>query len=1144
MTAPANGPVMLAGRYVLSEIVRKGAQATVTRAYDSQKSCIVAVKRVKFGPDDQRAREGFQREADILQALKHANIVELVDIDRDDDGNWFLVLEWLPDNLEDVIAREGPMHWSMFWERFGAPLLDGITYAQKKRIAHRDIKPKNVLVTENGVAKLADYGIAKLLDNGGAWKPVSGVTFRFDYTPGYTPAKPDDEQYVYSRDCYAFAAIAISCVAGRAIEDDADQKTVLEEAPLPAAVRTIIERCLSDDAADRPPLASVLKEQLEQIEEATQQRHVGSISVHLVLGGKARANLERLGGDGPAIEQFILSELSEACAIVAKDEQDEQELVHVELIGVSWKFEGCIAGRFQEALHISRASEIGAGLASSLRETGAVRPLGFTFARPRDPQRAGNDLQLLLVEAKAVRRELLAQREARATQRILRVWRSYLRDRADLEAKRGNAIRYINRTINGERVVFTTEIAQKDDLVGQDRVIEVLGGRVSGKISLVSFNRVVMDVTFGNISMLPIRGEIAINTIAAQKALAHQTQALDAVVFERAVSPRLKSIVLEPKVALPATAVTGLTPTDDDFDDEKTEILAKAMGVQDVLAIEGPPGTGKTKLITEIVVQWLRRNPEHRILLSSQTHIALDNVLERVAELDPLVEIIRIGRSDEPKISEQSKKLLLERRVEAWIAEVRRASEAEMTRWADANGVDRETVAVGMKVERLLQVLKRQSDAREAIARVKSEKNNVESLAQPADDGTIEDKEVEEETTQLDSEMGSLQQELKSLREEEKSLRALMKEMGGYTEELAKSGDPAELADWAAHFLKSGPAVEACRERLALLEDWQLRVGRSPDFNAALLSSAQVIAGTCVGIASVRGMEEVSYDLCIVDEASKATPTEILIPMVRSNRWIIVGDPKQLPPFFEDFGDDLRSEFDDKEVKATILDRFLDSQDGLPPGCRAVLRNQYRMVKPIGDLVSECFYEKKLNSPISTHGLKLSMVFPKPVTWFSTHRLPDRSEKPEGETFHNPAEVRIIRAILQRLQFVAKAQKRRVNVAVIAGYTAQVRALHEMTSQGVAEWPDLDVVCNSVDAFQGRQADVCIYSVVRSNPRGKLGFLREPPRLNVALSRGKSALAIVGDQMFCRSARGRNPFLPVIEYIDKNNDTCDLETVQ
>ena len=942
LTGQADIPEMLAGRYVLSGVVRTGAQATVTQAFDTRTGLLVAVKRVKFGPDDQRAREGFRREAGILQSIAHDNIVQLTDIDQDADGNWFLVLEWIPYNLEDIIARDGPMPWATFWDRFGRPLLEGIAFAQKKQIAHRDIKPKNVLVTERGIAKLADYGIAKLLDNGGSWKAVSGVTFRFDHTPGYTPAKPEDELYVFSRDCFAFAAVAASCVAGRVIETEADLKVVLQEAALPGPIRTILERCLSDDASARPPLASLLKEQLEQVEAETHRKYGTALSVHLVLSSNARGWLERRleVDDTTAIERFILDELSEVCAVLAKGEQSEGEPAHVELVGATWKFDGNIAGRWQEALHITRASEIGAGLASSLRDMVSVRPVMFTFARARDAERAGLELQLLYTEALAAYREHIALREARATQRIFRVWRGYLRDRADMEAKRGNAIRYLDRVVSGGSVVFTTEIAQKDEIVGQDRVIQFHSGRVGGKVALVSFNKLMMDVSFGDPRSLPTRGEIAINTIAAQKALAHQTHALDAIVFDRAVSPRLKPIVLDPSGATPPVPVTGLTPTDDDFDAEKAEILAKAMGVQDVLAIEGPPGTGKTKLITEIVVQWLRRNPEQRILLSSQTHIALDNVLEGVADLDPSVELIRIGRSDEPKISEQSKKLLLERRVGAWIAQVRKNSEAEMTRWADANGVDRETVATGMKVEHLLQVLKRQSDVREGIACIKNERRDVNTVQSSSQD-VIDTEELEEETTQLDSEIGSLQQELKMLRGEEKKLRDTMKEMGGYAAELASLDNTSDLADWAAHFLTSAPAVEACRERLALLEDWQLRVGRSPDFNAALLSSAQVIAGTCVGIAGVKGMEEVSYDLCIVDEASKATPTEILIPMVRSRRWIIVGDPKQLPPFFEELGEDLLSEFDDKEVKATILDRFVDEHEGLPPGCRAELRNQY-----------------------------------------------------------------------------------------------------------------------------------------------------------------------------------------------------------
>jgi hypothetical protein len=1135
----AVGP--LAGRYVLTNIVRAGAQATVVKALDQTTGNLVAIKRVKFGPDDARAQEGFQREARMLQELVHPNIVSLVDTDRDPDNNWYLVLEWIDDNLEEVITRDGSMPWAMFWDRFGWALLDAVIFGQKRRVAHRDIKPKNILVTPDKTPKLADYGIAKLLDNGGSWA-VQGLTFRFDHTPGYTPSKPDDESFVYSRDCFAFAAVAVSCVAGRIITSHEDIQTALQEAALPKEIRPILERCLSDEASVRPRLASVLREEIEQA--ISSDAHADAVQIHLILTGQVQSYLKkRLELDRQAaLERFVHEELDEVCSLLLKE--NENELRKVEIVGATWRFDAIVAGKHTELLHVTKAAEIGAGYASDLRETGAQRHLRISFSRPVDPEQAGRALETLLIETEAAQRTHCAEQEARATQRIFRAWRGYLRDRADLEARRANAITYLNRHISGEKVIFTTELAQKEELVGQDRLIQMASGRVIGVISAVSFNQVTMDITHGDPHKLPRRGEIFINTLLAQRALTHQTQALDAIMFGRAVSDQLKPIILEPSKSTPAEPVSGVVPTDNDLDDEKLGILAKALGIEDVLAIEGPPGTGKTKLISEIVVQWLRRNPGHRILLSSQTHIALDNVLERVAKLDREMKLIRIGRADEPKISDESKKLLLEKRVETWITEVRRLARAEMTRWAEKNGVDHATVEIGMKVERLLQILKRQKDLVAAIADLTSEREVVEAAADGNATQIADEEEIAEETTQLDSEIGAIDRELGELREDERRIRREMAEMGAYARELAESSDVGDLADWAGHFLESGPTVQECRQRLSLLEEWSLRVGRSSDFNAALLSSAKVIAGTCVGIAGVKGMEEVSYDLCIIDEASKATATEILIPMVRSRRWIIVGDPEQLPPFFEDLGDELRAEFDDREVKATLLDRLLDEPDGLPAGCRAALRNQYRMIGPIGGMVSECFYDGQLNSPIKTHGLKLKHAFPKPVMWYSTHGLENPYEQRRGQTFCNPAEVAAVREQLQRLQFVAKIQKRTISVAVISGYTAQVELLRKMESQGAAEWPNLEVACNTVDAFQGRQADVCIYSIARSNRRGDLGFLKESPRLNVALSRGKSALVIVGDQAFCRSAQGLNPFKAVIDYMDRNPEDCETETLR
>jgi serine/threonine protein kinase len=163
-----SAPELLNGRYVLTPTVRKGAQATVIKAFDSAQSAIVAIKRVGFGPDDNRARAAFEREAGSLQALTHPNIVRLIDVDRDPQGNWFLVLEWVERNLEDVVREDGPMSWTQFWGTYGESLLDAVCFGQNRvrPIAHRDIKPRNILITDRGVAKLAEYGIAKLIDNG------------------------------------------------------------------------------------------------------------------------------------------------------------------------------------------------------------------------------------------------------------------------------------------------------------------------------------------------------------------------------------------------------------------------------------------------------------------------------------------------------------------------------------------------------------------------------------------------------------------------------------------------------------------------------------------------------------------------------------------------------------------------------------------------------------------------------------------------------------------------------------------------------------------------------------------------------------------------------------------------------------------
>src|SRR5262245_62521762 len=95
-------------------------------------------------------------------------------------------------------------------------------------------------------------------------------------------------------------------------------------------------------------------------------------------------------------------------------------------------------------------------------------------------------------------------------------------------------------------------------------------------------------------------------------------------------------------------------------DDAKQAALRGAIGSQDVVLVSGPPGTGKTTFIAELVLQTLRRSPGSRLLITSQTHVALDNAIERIVQADKAIPILRIGRAGDDRIAESVREFLLE----------------------------------------------------------------------------------------------------------------------------------------------------------------------------------------------------------------------------------------------------------------------------------------------------------------------------------------------------------------------------------------------------------------------------------------------------------------------------------------------------
>ena len=215
-----------------------------------------------------------------------------------------------------------------------------------------------------------------------------------------------------------------------------------------------------------------------------------------------------------------------------------------------------------------------------------------------------------------------------------------------------------------------------------------------------------------------------------------------------------------------------------------------------------------------------------------------------------------------------------------------------------------------------------------------------------------------------------------------------------------------------------------------------------------------------------------------------------------------------------------------------------------------MLYRQHRMIPAIGCLVSTVFYDGRLES---VGGQKVppavSQWLSEPVLWYSTSKQPDRFEqKAMNGSWMNPLEAKWTRQLLDRLEFYAAAHAPKhdresrvlpLSVVVLTGYSAQRNHLENALNS--ESRPHLEVEFHTVDAYQGREADVVLFSVTRSNRQGMAGFLSERERINVALSRARYALCIVGDADFCRDLGQRSALAEVREYIVNHADGCLLK---
>jgi len=284
--------------------------------------------------------------------------------------------------------------------------------------------------------------------------------------------------------------------------------------------------------------------------------------------------------------------------------------------------------------------------------------------------------------------------------------------------------------------------------------------------------------------------------------------------------------------------------------------------------------------------------------------------------------------------------------------------------------------------------------------------------------------------------------------------------------------------------------INDLKNEIIYLEDFAL---------SSVLDESDIILTTNSGAGSdfVKGM---SFDTVIIDEASQSTVPSAMIPGIKAVKIIVAGDHNQLPPTII------------SENAKNILEKsfFEIMYENYPEKINRLII-QYRMNTKIAGFSSKYFYDSMLlssneneNAVIKNYENNFLFSYPEMI-FFDTSKSAEKSEeqKEGSKSRHNSLEISIIKKITD----IYKKVKISENIGIISPYSEQVKILEELYKNE----NEIDTEVNTIDSFQGREKDIIIISFVRSNEEKETGFLSEERRLNVALTRAKKKLILIGD---------------------------------
>lgn len=275
-----------------------------------------------------------------------------------------------------------------------------------------------------------------------------------------------------------------------------------------------------------------------------------------------------------------------------------------------------------------------------------------------------------------------------------------------------------------------------------------------------------------------------------------------------------------------------------------------------------------------------------------------------------------------------------------------------------------------------------------------------------------------------------------------------------------------------------------------------------------ILSQAQVICSTLVGAAN-KVLGKRRFRTVVIDEAAQALEPATWIPITKAAKVVLTGDPFQLPPTVKSM------EAQRKGFNITLLEKCLKRHPK-----SSLLNIQYRMNALIMGFSNQQFYANQLQAHESVANHRLGINSNCPITFIDTAGCGFEEKINEAyQSRYNPDEYQVLCEHFYQLEPEIRALAIEPSIAIISPYREQVTFMQEMMVQD-AKLSGLNISVNTIDAFQGQESDVVFISLVRSNEKGEIGFLKDYRRMNVAMTRAKKLLVIVGDS----ATIGNDPF--------------------